>query len=61
MAFYLTETTTKNKQRERQTIYFIMPVEEKLKDAATNVKKKRRALFFVFEIKKQMLKVLDEQ
>jgi len=37
MAFYLTETTTKNKQRKRQTIYFIMPVEEKLKDAATNV------------------------
>lgn len=51
MAFYLTETTTKNKQRERQNIYFIMPVEEKLKDAATHVKKKRRALFLVFEIK----------
>ncbi len=48
MAFYLTETTTENKQRERQTD-FIMPVEEKLKDAATNVKKKRRALFFVFD------------
>lgn len=39
MAFYLTETTTtKNKQRERQTD-FIMPVEEKLKDAATNREK----------------------
>ncbi len=52
MAFYLTETTTENKQRERQTD-FIMPVEEKLKDAATNVKKKRRALFFVFEFLKK--------
>lgn len=45
MAFYLTETTTKNKQRERQTD-FIMPVEEKLKDAATNVKKKRKSFVF---------------
>lgn len=56
MAFYLTETTTENKQRERQTIYFKMPVEEKLKDAATNVKKKRRALFFVFEFKKKSIR-----
>lgn len=45
MAFYLTETTTKNKQRERQNIYFIMPVEEKLKDAATHVKKREELCF----------------